>query len=805
MLRNYFRSAIRSLFRNKTYSVINMAGLAVGIGVCMTIFIIIQYQSSFDNFHPNKDRIYRVLTEYHHADAADIFYGQGVPVPLPKGLKTEFPQLEKVATIFSSHNDQILVLDENGQTIKKFKEENGFFYTEPALFEIFNFPFIAGSPASLKEPNQAFLTKELAEKYFGSAETAMGKSLKVNGSDVVKVSGILANPPGNTDIPLKIVVSIGTGWSKFWSQNNNWDGTGSSYGCFVLLPKNMSADNFNTQLRAYVKKMKSADNKDSHIIQPLSEIHFATKIGTYGGASISHQMINALWLIAAFILLIACVNFVNLATAQAVNRAKEVGVRKVLGSNRSQLRFQFLSETAIIVAFSLVIATLLAWLGLPGINRILNLSLSLNAGNIKSILVFILLAAIVVTFTAGFYPSLVLSRFNPISALKSKVTDRQARGISLRRGLVVFQFVIAQALIIGTLVILKQMNFFMKQPIGFDKSALVNVPFPTDSTSLTKLAYLKKQLLSINSVSGVSFSSNTPIEDDNDNWSTFKFDNAIKETDFYAITKFSDNDYLPTYKLPLVAGRNLQPSDTVREFLVNEALVRKLGFTKPEDVINKNVSMWDDRLHGPIVGVMKDFYNRSFRADLAPTIMSTFNRSYEQAGIKLATSELGSALPAIEKLWNQTYPDYVFEFKFLDDKVAGFYKRETELSQLYQLFSVIAIFLSCLGLYGLASFMAVQRLKEVGIRKVLGATAMNIVYLFSREFVLLIGIALLIATPIAWFYMNKWLQDYPVRIQVSWWIFLAGGLVSVFIALATVSFQAIRAALTNPVKSLRSE
>jgi ABC-type antimicrobial peptide transport system permease subunit len=573
----------------------------------------------------------------------------------------------------------------------------------------------------------------------------------------------------------------------------------------VKLPEHTNVANFNLQLREYVKKMKSADNKDSHIIQTLSDIHFDTKIGTYSGITMSHQMINALWLIAAFIILIACVNFINLSTAQAVNRAKEVGVRKVLGSNRSQLRFQFLTETFLIVVYSLVLALIIAWLGLPAINKILSLPLSFKADNFRSIGMFVVILGVAVTVVAGFYPSLVMSRFNPIYALKSKLTDRQAKGISLRRGLVVFQFVIAQALIIGTLIILKQMNFFVKQPIGFDKNAVVNIPFPDDSASISKLPYLKKQLSSINSISDISFSSNTPIEDDNDNWTTFKFNHAIKETDFYAINKWVDNDFVKTYKLPLVAGRNLDASDTVKEFLVNEALVKKLGLKSADEAVNKDVSMWDDRLNGKIVGVVKDFYNRSFRRDLAPLIMSTMNKGYEEAGIRIATTDLSNSMKNIEKVWNQVFPDYVFEYQFLDAKVANFYKQEGQLSKLYQLFSVIAIFLSCLGLYGLASFMAVQRLKEVGIRKVLGATAMNIVYLFSKEFVVLIGIALVIASPIAWYYMNKWLQDYPSRIQISWWIFLTGGMVSVFIALATVSFQAIKAALTNPVKSLRSE
>jgi ABC-type antimicrobial peptide transport system permease subunit len=348
------------------------------------------------------------------------------------------------------------------------------------------------------------------------------------------------------------------------------------------------------------------------------------------------------------------------------------------------------------------------------------------------------------------------------------------------------------------------MNYFNNQPLGFDKSAIINVPFPADSIGRSKLDYLRKQLSEVKGVQNVSFSSNTPVEEDNDSWSTFKFNHAIKETDFYAITKFSDNQYVSTYRLPLVAGRNLEASDTAREFLVNEALVKNLGFKNPEEALNKEINLWG-HMKGPIVGVLKDFNDRSFRRDLAPLLITTFNRIYYQAGIKLATTDPSSTIQSIEKIWIQVFPDYVFEYKFLDDKVANFYKQESQLSKLYKIFATIAIILSCLGLYGLASFMAVQRIKEVGIRKVLGATAVNIVYLFSKEFIILISIAFVIATPIAWYYMHQWLQDYPYRIDMSWWLFIAGGIASIIIALITVSFQAIKAALANPVKSLRAE
>jgi len=345
----------------------------------------------------------------------------------------------------------------------------------------------------------------------------------------------------------------------------------------------------------------------------------------------------------------------------------------------------------------------------------------------------------------------------------------------------------------------------MNQPLGFDKDAIINVPFRVDSAWRSKADYLKQQLLSVNGVQAVSFSSNTPVEDANDIWSTFKFDHATKEEDFKAITKFSDEEYVPTYKLQLIAGRNLQPSNMTREFLVNESLVKSLGIKNPEDILNKEISIWGDKIKCPVVGVLKDFNDRSFRNDVAPLLITTNGTMYSQAGIKLATTNISSTLQSVKKIWEQTFPDFVYEYKFLDDKIASFYKQENQLSQLYKIFAAIAIFLSCLGLYGLASFMAAQRIKEVGIRKVLGATTGNIVYLFSKEFIILISIAFVISTPVAWYYMHQWLQDYPYRINMSWWIFILGGVASVLIALITVSFQAIKAAVANPVKSLRTE
>jgi len=512
-----------------------------------------------------------------------------------------------------------------------------------------------------------------------------------------------------------------------------------------------------------------------------------------------------LWLIAAFILAIACVNFINLSTAQAVNRSKEVGVRKVLGSKKIQLQMQFLVETFLIVISAVILATGITLVVLPYVNRLLELSIAFGVLGSNTIILFLLAVTAAVTLLAGFYPSIVLSRFNPVTALKSKLTAATTKGISLRRGLVVFQFIIAQALIIGTIIIIKQMDYFMNQPLGFDKDAIVSVPFRIDSVRMSKMDYIKKQLLAMNAVQAVSFNSNTPVEDNNDTWSTLKFDHALKEADFKAITKFADDQYVPAYKLTLIAGRNLQPSKMTKEFLVNESLMKSLGINNPDEILNKQISIWNGNIKCPVVGVLKDFNDRPFRNSPAPLLIATNNTMYNQVAIKLSTTSIAGTMQSIKSLWEQTFPDYVYEYRFLDEKIGSFYKQENQLAQLYKIFAAIAIFLSCLGLYGLASFMAVQRVKEVGIRKVLGASTAGIVYLFTKEFIILIAIAFAIATPISWYYMHSWLQDYVYRITISWWVFAAGGLAAIIIALTTISFQAIKAARANPVNSLRTE
>ncbi len=487
----------------------------------------------------------------------------------------------------------------------------------------------------------------------------------------------------------------------------------------------------------------------------MSEVHYYdphSHLNNFLGRTIAKSSLRILWMVAAFILVIACVNFINLATAQAVNRAREVGVRKVLGSGKWQLRGQFLLETCILVLVSISIAFVIASVTVPPVGKILEMPLSLGVLYGREMILFLIALVITVTFLAGFYPSVLLSGFNPIEALRSSLTLKSTKGISPRRGLVVFQFIIAQALIIATIIMIRQMNYFRNQSMGFDKEAIVDVTFPGDSASNSKMVFLRSSLQSIPGVIHASFNSQPPVTPDN-NWTDFKYDHALKYNEQYSIMKYVDPDYLKTFGLTLVAGRNFS-SDTAHEIMINERILRDLGVKSPEEVLNKQMDIHD--VVGPIVGVVKDFHSTGLKDKYSRVFFAPYPRWYGHAGIKLSSEQAPATLKAIESLWNKNFPDYVFEYRFLDESIESFYKQENQLAQLYKIFAGIAIFLGCLGLYGLASYMSVQRIKEVGIRKVLGASIGSIVYLFSKEFILLIFIAFLVAAPLAWYFMHQW-------------------------------------------------
>ncbi len=512
----------------------------------------------------------------------------------------------------------------------------------------------------------------------------------------------------------------------------------------------------------------------------------------------------ALSLIGLFLLVIACVNFINLITAQAINRSREVGVRKVLGGSRAQLIFQFLGETGITTFLSLAGSILVVFICLPFVNNLLEIHLSISLLYSARFIFFIISALLLVTFLSGFYPALVLSGFKPVTVLKSVVHTNNIKGISFRRALVVFQFVIAQALIIGTLVVASQMNYFRNANMGFNKDAIINASFPNDSLSQQKVDLLNNELRKVTGIENVSFSVFTPANT-NGNWATDLRvpGNNSGTPDMIVTMEPADTAFFRLYKLPLVAGRIYFPSDTMREFVVNETVVKNLGIKSAIDAIGKLINVSGKTF--PIVGVVKDFHVSSLRDPIGAIVLTTMKYQYGLANVKVNMNQSKIIIASMQNIWSKYFPDYVFEYSFLDQSIADYYKQENQLSVLYKIFSGIAIFISCLGLYGLISFMAVQRKKEIGIRKVLGAPVRDIVIMLSKEFTILITIAFLIAAPIAWYFMHQWLQQYTYRIIIGVGFFIATIVCSLFIAWLTIGYTAIKAAIANPVKSLRTE
>ena len=652
---------------------------------------------------------------------------------------------------------------------------------------------------SLNEPNSVALTRATAEKYFGSWENAIGKLIQFQNSYILKVNGILENIPDNSDFPFTVVISFKTRKET----DNAWSNVNSSRQCFIQIPENSSALEMQNLMPAFEKKhFPVEDAITGHfVLQPLSNIHFDARYGNLNGRTISKSTLLSLGFIGVFLLVTASINFINLAIAQIVKKSREVGVRKVLGSNRNQLIGQFFGETFIILLFSAALGVVLTVITLPKLKPVLNLPLNFNPINSETIL-FLFGLIIVLTLFAGVYPAGVMARLKPVLAMKSKISSHNIGGVSLRKGLIVVQFTIAQILVIVTMVIFLQLDFFQSAPLGFDKESILYFSIPSDSTTYSQLEPLRNSLLQQAEIKSASFSLSPPSWGGNTT-TTFRFDQSQKDEPFEVNQKYADVDFFKTYGISIIAGRIYQVSDTPQEYVVNETFIKKLGKKTPEEIVGKNIAIGGTS--HPIVGVMKDFNVRSLRVQIEPVVISSNSREYHFVGMKIYPQKLEQAIKKVERIHAAFFPTEIFEYHFLGETLARSYIQEQRISTLTNIFSGIAIFISCLGLYGLISFMAVQRTKEVGIRKVLGASVPDILFLFSKEFIVLVLIAFVVAVPVATYFMESWLNGFAYHINLSVWIFLVSIAGTTLIALLTLSFQSIKAALTNPVDSLRTE
>jgi len=798
MYKSYFKIGWRNLARNKGYSFINVAGLALSMTCGIFIFSLVKHNLSFDNFHENQDRIYRVVTELHRDVIA---YRNSVPSPLGEFFRHDYTYGEKVARVYTERN--ALVTIRKGNELVKFKETEGVAFSEASFFDIFDFPLLQGSKATaLTKSNTAIITQRMAQKYFGD-QSPIGETFWLENKIEFTVTGVLKNLPSNTDIKSEVFVSYPSLQSYDpWLANDTkgWGGIRDGMQCYVLLQPGVPVEKVEEVMSAYVKVYRPTSKNVHHYkLQPLADIHFNAQ---YGGAVEKRN----LWILSAiglFLIATACVNFINLATAQALKRSKEVGVRKVLGSLKRQLFWQFIFETGMITFAGIGVAALLSYITFPYVNIFFKTQIVIHLFSDWLLLLFILALGIVVTFLAGYYPGLVLAGFQPVAALKGKLSQQNIGSFNTRRTLIVAQFAISQVLIIGMIVIMNQMQFARQSDLGFDKEAIVMIEMGIDSTG-TSARTLKNEIARLPGVEKIALCFTAPSSADD--WgNSIRFDNNTEEVNFRTSIKSADADYVSTFDLELVAGRNLLPSDTVREMLVNEAMIRKLNLSSPEEALGHLISANGGSMKGPIVGVLKDFHDKSFHEEISPILITTNSEGYSSYAVKFSLANASVALAAIEKMWLQHHPDQLFEYAFLDESIAQFYEAEEATLKLIQVFSFIAIFIGCLGLYGLVSFMVSQKTKEIGIRKVLGGTVSHIVWIFGKEFARLIVIAFLLAAPMGWWLMHTWLQGFKFQIPITTWTFVYAIGCSFLVAAFTVSYQVVKTAFINPVKSLRIE
>jgi putative ABC transport system permease protein len=794
MLTNYIKTALRNLWRQKGSTVINIAGLSIGIAGSLVLFLLVHHHSFFDTFHSKKDRIYRVT--YQSKGNTGNEYSGGIPAPLPEAFDNDFPQAEQVA--FTSYRSGALItIEDGGGEPKKYSEAGGVVYTQPQFFQIFDRARISGDPVKgLDEPNEAVIAVSLAKKYFGTSDV-IGKTIRHDNHDF-KISAVVADPETNTDFPFTLFLSHIT--IKKQSDEQGWNSVWSDENCYFLLKEGETVASIEAGIPAFVTKyLKPEDAKgQTYLIQPLSGVHSDDRFGNYNYNTVSATSLLFLSAIALVLVLTACINFINLSTAEAVRRAKEVGIRKSLGSTRGQLIRQFMGETTLLTVFSVMIAIALAYAGLTFLNPFLELKLALN---FRTLWMYLVGVTVVVAVLSGLYPSFVLSAFKPAIAMKS--VGQSSSGYGLRRVLVVTQFFISQLLIIGTLVIIRQMDYLANKDLGFAKDAVINIEIPRreePGNGESKMRTLRDQLSTLAGVENVSLNNSAPSSS-NVAGTNFKIEG--KDQDYGTQVKQVDGNYVDLFKLNILAGEGIGDYDTAQSFLVNEKLVETVGMASPEEIVGTEIRMWGKRLR--VAGVVKNFHTVSLSQAIEPVVILNRLRGFSNLSVKLAPASMQETIPQIQKLWEQAYPEAIFSYEFLDEQVKNFYNTERRMSVLLGIFTSMAIFIGCLGLYGLVTFMANQKTREIGIRKVLGASVSGIVLIFSREFAVLILIGFVLAAPAAWFGMQDFLNTFAYKVPLEPTVFLAGIGATVFIAMLTVGYRSFRAANANPVDSLRSE
>lgn len=802
MLKNYLTIALRNLLRHKMFSFINILGLAIGMAACLLIMQYVSFELSYDSFHQNGDRIYRIPVESYLANGQFEYTDAGAPPAMGPALKQDFPEVADYVRLHWVYDGAVISYQD-----VRFREEK-IYYAEPSFLSIFSFPLIHGNAhTALNEPNTALLTQSTARKYFGN-EDPVGKVIQFNGKQNLLITGILRDVPVNSHLQFGALISFATLAQAEKESMNSWDWY--NFYTYLLLQPNTDPKAFAAKLPAFIEKYQGENMRKKNyglrlFLQQLSDIQLNNTVSYEIEVRGNRHSVYFLSLIALFIVVIAWVNYVNLSTAKAAERAKEVSIRKVVGSTQPQLIGQFLLESVLINLIAATVAIFLAYITLPFFHKLVGKSIPFTFWDNKQFLLYMVAMLLAGMLASAFYPAFVLSSFKPVQILKGRASGGN-RGIWLRKSLVVVQFAASVALIIGTLVVYRQLQFMRGQDLGVnvDQTLVIRAPQVRDSTYATSKFTFKTELLRHPAVRSATFSNCIPGEEITDTAGNVHRKGEKDKEGNYSLV-WIDYDFIPAYEMKMVAGRNFseQFSTDKQAVILNETAARTLGFSSPNEAVNETILVRDEEKK--VVGVVKDYHQRSLRNSHEPIVfIGDLSRSV-YFSLKVSPANVSTTIAAVKVDYDAKFAGNPFEYFFLDEYFNRQYQADQQFGQAFAFFAGLAIFVACLGLFGLASFTTIQRTKEIGVRKVLGASVPDILLLLSRDFLQLVLISFVIAVPLSWYTMHQWLQNYAFRTALQWWLFVLPGSLILLIALLTVSYQSIKTALINPVKSLRNE
>lgn len=806
MFKNYLLVALRSIFRNKTFTFINIIGLTIGITVATVIYLVVYHDSSFDKFHKDGHRIFRVCSQFEFA--GEKFYNSGVTMPLAPAVKGQIPGVEFAAPIFMLDGDTRVRVG-NEQSVHR--NQQNIIYADADYFKVFNYKWLAGSPLNaLTSPNKVLLSEKSAALYFPNVDVKdlPGTIITFNDTIQCTVSGVVANFKHNTDFTFHTFISWPT--LKIPDGLKKWYTATSASQLIVKLDAKHRAAEVEKKLQVINTKNAPPEAAASTVLpfllQPLSEIHFDERFGTYFDNRLANKTtLYALLISAAFILLLGCINFINLSTANSVQRSKEIGIRKTIGGSKSQLVVQFLVETFVLTLFATLLSVALTPLLVKFLEDFVPQAATFDVLNRPELLVFLALLVIVVTVLAGFYPAWVLAAYKPISVLKGKMNSAASAksGLSLRRVLTVSQFVIAQFFIMAVVIVSMQLNYTLTKDPGFKQDGIVYFQVDYRDTVMSKRTALADFVKKIPGVQMISMS-NDPVASNGLWTTTLKYNDNGKENETSVHMKMGDTNYIKLCNLNLLAGRNLRHSDTLTELLINNTYAKILGFDDPQLAIGKMLEY--DKRNVPIVGVLADFNSQSLHNPIKPLAIGSVTENYGTINMELANgANWNNIMEQVKAEYSRLYANADFEFYYQDETIRKYYDTERKSAFLLKCATGVTILISCLGLLGLSIYSITRRTKEIGIRKVLGATVLQIVRLMSTESIVLVLLAFIIAVPLAYYTISQWLNNFAYRVNISWWMFAITFAAQVFIAFLTVASQALRAARVNPAVTLKTE